>query len=255
MVMPCEYYWMERLHDVTAKKPFERSRILCLPFINAPPTDYGTILTSLLFSTEKCKASNQNTCIVTFDQPLYWKARDITAAADTNTDLSKVIVRLGGFHLLMIFIGGIGCIMSGSGLEDIFRAHLLVHLSLTKIIMDSIEFTEEERYFLDDAVTDIDRTIILEVIHNLPFQRITKFEEALSLLESKGPTAKLWVQYYKFVTLLKHLIDAERFGNWPLYLETIRNRLPIFHASRHFLYAKLSHLYLQVLLKLINLPL
>lgn len=179
--------WNSFMIEATAEKPFQRSRILCLPFINAPPTDYDTILTSLLLSIEKCKASNQNTCIVTFDQPLYWKARDIIAAFDPTSDLSKIVVRLGGFHLLMSFIGGIGYIMSGSGLEDIFkliyaencvqhiisghaygravRAHLLVHLSMTKIIMDSMEFTEEERDFLDDAVTDIDRTNILEAIN------------------------------------------------------------------------------------------
>lgn len=244
-----------------------------MPFINAPPTDYDTLLTSLLFSIEKCKASNQNTCIVTFDQPLYWKARDITAAADPNTDLSKVVVRLGGFHLLMSFIGAIGYIMSGSGLEDIFkliyaencvqhimsghaygravRAHLLVHLSVTKIVMDSIEFTEEERDFLDDNSTDIDRTRIFEAIHNPLFQQLTtKFEEALSMLESKGPTATLWVQYYRLVTLPKHFIEAERSGNWSLHLKTIRNMLPIFHSSGHFLYAKSSHLYLQDMLNL-----
>ncbi|CAD6231375.1 GSCOCG00012225001-RA-CDS, partial [Cotesia congregata] len=259
--------------EATAEKPFERSRIICLPFINAPPTDYDTILTSLLFSIEKCKASNQKTCIVTFDQPLYWKARDITAAADPNTDLSKVVVRLGAFHLLMSFIGSIGYIMSGSGLEEIFkliyaencvqhimsghaygravRAHLLVHLSITKIVMDLIEFTEEERDFLDDNSTDIDRTRIFEAIHNPVFQQITtKFEEALNMLESKGPTAKLWVQYYRLVTLLKHFIEAERSGNWSLHLKTIRNMLPIFHSSGHFLYAKSSHLYLQDMLNL-----
>lgn len=51
-----------------------------------------TILTSLQLSIEKCKACNQKTCTVTFDQPLYWKARDITAAADPTSDLSKVVV-------------------------------------------------------------------------------------------------------------------------------------------------------------------
>ncbi|CAH2098341.1 unnamed protein product [Euphydryas editha] len=213
--------------EATAEKPFQRSRIICLPFINAPPTDYDTILTSLLFSIEKCKASNQNTCIVTFDQLLCWKARDITAAADPNTDLSKVVVRLGGFHLFMSFIGAIGYIMSGSGLEDIFKL-----------------------IYAENCVQHI-ITRIFEAIHSPLFQQITtKFEEALSMLESKGPTATLWVQYYRLVTLLKHFIEAERSGNWSLHLKTIRNMLPIFHSSGHFLYAKSSHLYLQDMLNL-----
>lgn len=57
--------------EATAENPFQRNRILCLEYIKAPPTDYDTILTSLLLSIEKCKASNQTTCIVTFDQALY----------------------------------------------------------------------------------------------------------------------------------------------------------------------------------------
>ena len=53
---------------------------------------------------------------VTFNQPLYIKAVDIVNSATLN-----VIVRLGGFHTLMIFLGSIGCLMGGSGLEDIFE--------------------------------------------------------------------------------------------------------------------------------------
>lgn len=41
---------------------------------------------------------NQNTYFVTFDQPLYIKARDVV---EKTPMLSNVIVRLGGFHLLM----------------------------------------------------------------------------------------------------------------------------------------------------------
>ena len=58
-------------------------------------------------------------CPVTFDQPLYIKAADIIAASD---DLTKVFVRLGGFHLLMSFMGSIGYIMAGSGLEELWES-------------------------------------------------------------------------------------------------------------------------------------
>lgn len=42
-------------------------------------------------------------CTVTFDQPLYAKAREIVAAAPEGSDLSKIVIRLGGFHLLISF--------------------------------------------------------------------------------------------------------------------------------------------------------
>jgi len=55
---------------------------------------------------------------VTFDQPLYIKAAEIVAA---STDLSNVVVRLGGSHLLMSYLGSIGFIMGGSGTEAMWE--------------------------------------------------------------------------------------------------------------------------------------
>ena len=55
---------------------------------------------------------------VTFDQPLYIKASEIAAAKE---ELNKVIVRLGGFHLMMSYMGSIGYIMTGSGLSDLWE--------------------------------------------------------------------------------------------------------------------------------------
>ena len=55
---------------------------------------------------------------MTFDQPLYIKAAEIVAAF---TDLSNVVVRLGGSHLLMSYLGSIGFIMGASGTEAVWE--------------------------------------------------------------------------------------------------------------------------------------
>lgn len=57
------------------------------------------------------------TCFITFDQPLYIKARDIVGA--NIFDQTLIVVRLGGFHLFMSFLGCIGEIMGGSGLKEV----------------------------------------------------------------------------------------------------------------------------------------
>ena len=63
--------------------------------------------------------SNQSACPISFDQPLYIKASEIIAASpDLKTCLFP---RLGGFHLLMPFIGAIGHIMNGSGLDVLWQ--------------------------------------------------------------------------------------------------------------------------------------
>ena len=55
---------------------------------------------------------------MTFDQPSYQKASEIVAASPSH---ENVAVRLGGFHLLMSFVGAVGNIMAGSGLEELWR--------------------------------------------------------------------------------------------------------------------------------------
>lgn len=260
--------WNGFMEAVTAHKTFAKSKIIFLPFIHAPPSDYDTIYTTLNYALTESKASNSNSCIVTFDQPLFWKARDIVSSANSSSEISSIVVRLGGFHVTLSFLGAIGHIMSGSGLEHALktiyaensvekilsghaysravRAHFLVHLSLAKRIMETIEFDDYERAEMDNLLRDSDRTVVLGVNENIIVQKVLdKFDAALNECEKNGPTAKLWTQYFKMVTLVKHFIEAERSGNWELHLDTIQKMLPYFHASGHFLYAKSAHLYLQ----------
>lgn len=115
---------------------------------------------------EECKSLNQGTCIITYNQPLYIKAREIVASAAPDSDLSKVVVRLGGFHSLLSFLGSIGEIMAGSGLKEFMctvyaphsedkmllglafaraiRAHVLVQVSLANVVFDRIRVLDNE---------------------------------------------------------------------------------------------------------------
>ncbi|KYM96907.1 hypothetical protein ALC62_12417 [Cyphomyrmex costatus] len=257
--------WNGFMEQVTSDLPYVTSKIICLPFVNAPPSEYHTIYTSLVEAKNRCQRSKQVSCFVTFDQPLYWKACDIVAAADSTCDLENVIVRLGGFHLLMSFMGAVGFLMSGSGIEELFqliyaencvakilaghaysravRAHILTHLALSKIILDSIDFTDAELDVLDDLCKVIERSSVLTATNVEEIQEIMrKFNNELKTLKSRSPTARLWVQYYEMITLMKNFIQAERSGDWELHLTTIQKMIPYFHASGHFLYAKSAHL-------------
>ena len=95
------------------------------------------------------------TLCLTFDQPLWFKA--IAIIQEKNLD---VICRLGGFHLLMSFLGSVGHLMGGSGLEEVLqevyapnvvahivsgkafaralRGHMLIHGALLKLILDDM---------------------------------------------------------------------------------------------------------------------
>jgi hypothetical protein len=100
---------------------FYGSKIIFRSFIRTPPTDYDTVFISLFEASERSKGHFQKTCcvIVTFDQSLLFKARDIVESSQ-HSELSCVVVRLGEFHLLMSFMGCIGAIMAGSCLKALF---------------------------------------------------------------------------------------------------------------------------------------
>lgn len=113
------------------------SKIIPLPFVNNKPDDYNTVFTVLAqagvehkLREEKGQPRGQrdpynkmDVCFATFDAPLYLKARYILSCAGSNDDpydLSNIQARLGGFHLVMSFLGSMGFIMDGSGLKEAF---------------------------------------------------------------------------------------------------------------------------------------
>lgn len=77
---------------------------------------------------------------------------------------------------------------------------------------------------MEQLIGHLDKSTILRADENEAFKVVaTKFKEALTKLENNGPTAKLWVQYFQMITLVKQFIEAERMGNWQLHLDTSKN--------------------------------
>ncbi|CAG9825686.1 unnamed protein product [Phaedon cochleariae] len=252
--------WRGFMEKLNTQRTFERSKVLYL-LLNSPPSNYDTIYTVLCTFVEESKKLGINTTFVTFDQPLYVKVREIVAAMGRDSQLGDVVPRLGEFHLLMSFLGSIEYIMAGSGLRELLsviyaplsaekmlghaysraiRGHSLVQLALAKVILQEVDLGTAER----EAIKDI----LHNSNHNPPtFLSITtdpvinhvreKISLQLQRVEGRGPTAKLWIQYFHMVTLVKQFIQCERGGDWTTHLQVIQYMLPFFHASGHILYA------------------
>ena len=89
----------EAMHETGS---YYTSKIIPVPFINLDASNITTINSALTYAASECKKRNTS-CIVTFDQPLFIKACEVVEGAENDSLLSSVIVRLGGFHLLMSF--------------------------------------------------------------------------------------------------------------------------------------------------------
>lgn len=242
-----------------------------LPFINMDPSNLSTIYTALLFARRECDKNRQKTCIVTFDQPLFIKAFEIVLSSD---DLNDFMVRLGGFHLLMSFMGAVGKIMAGSGLEELWgtvfaqssvchmltghaypralRANFLTQEAMTIILLEheDISLSEEQltemRNAYESLLTGGDLTDTLEVdIVSTITDIVTRSVALTSPIACNSRTAKLWLQYWEQVKLIRNFVRAERTGNWALHIDTVTQMLPYLHASGHLAYAKSAHLYVQ----------
>lgn len=118
VVNPCSWNGFMK-SALSGNEEFEVTSVDALPFIRMEPGNLSTIYSALKYSARKCKEIGQASCLVTFDQPLFAKAADIVAS-DEHGELEGVIPRLGGFHLLMSFLGAIGYTMCGSGIEELW---------------------------------------------------------------------------------------------------------------------------------------
>ena len=80
--------------------------------------------------------------MVTFDQPLWLKATLIKHAVTPNSLIKSVVIRLGGFHTQMSFMGSIGHIMTGSGLfqvlETIYATNSIPHIMSGKAVSRAV---------------------------------------------------------------------------------------------------------------------
>ena len=228
----------------------------------------------MLFVIEQSKKADSGTPCITFDQPLWLKAVEISAAKSLN-----ILCRLGGFHTLMSFLGSVGTVMKGSGLSECFqvvygenavthilsgkavaralRAHFLLQSALilkviTTIIQENImgedvlvEIKALYDSFINGEVSDEEmmRSEILEKVHGA-------ISRKMNILATTSRTAKLWIQYIHYINIVKLFIAAERTGNWQNHLGSTAQMLNLFAATGHINYAKSARLYLQMMANL-----
>ena len=92
-----------------------------------PIIDLQSSNPTCIFIVHQAEKLGIKTPCVTFDQPLWYKALAIIEEQNLN-----VVCRLGGFHLLMSFLGSIGHLMGGSGidelLEQVYASNVIHHI-------------------------------------------------------------------------------------------------------------------------------
>jgi hypothetical protein len=278
--------WAGFMQDVcvsTNRHPV--SDIRMLPIIDLNPNDMSCIFSTLTFLEKQAKLLSMETACVTFDQPLYIKAVEIAESSKMD-----VVCRLGGFHLLMNFLGAIGTIMAGSGLVEALqtcygpvalshmmtgkayakavRAHILVESALTVLLLNHLLADESDdsdtnqviqvqtanmcqlKQLYSDAINHCllstnDTVPCIQRLHD----KLTAYQQNLS---NENRTARLWLQYMRYINIVKQFLRAERTADWSMHLQSVSQMLNLLAAAGHNNYTKCARLYLQAMVDLPN---
>ncbi len=109
--------------------------------IDLSPNDPTCILSTLHFVCRQSAQYNKSP-VLTFDQPLFQKALDIVNIEEPSSPLKKLVLRLGGFHTQMSYLGCIGHLMAGSGLsealETVYASNAVSHMMSGKAVQRAI---------------------------------------------------------------------------------------------------------------------
>ena len=159
--------WSGFMPDVSVGNYPGKATISFLPILDLDPSDLTCIYSVLLFIIEQAKILGIHTPVVTFDQPLWLKATEVV-----NTKSLPIVLILGGFHLMMSFLGSMGSIMKGSGLQEalgtIYGTNTVEHITSGKAVSralrghfltESALVTKLLRKFFPDTLFELDENM------------------------------------------------------------------------------------------------
>ena len=133
--------WSGMIQAVNNGEHPGKSSITFLPMIDMDPGDMSCIYSTLLFVSAEASSHNV-TPVVTFDQPLWWKALTIISCERDDSELKSIVLRLGAFHMQMSFLGLIGYLMHDSGLketlETIYAPNAVTHILSGKAVSRAV---------------------------------------------------------------------------------------------------------------------
>jgi hypothetical protein len=129
--------WNGFMQHITSGHYSSRSKIHMQPIIDLKSTDVNCMFSTLKYIESQARELGIPDPCVTFDQPLWLLASEIIDSHNLN-----IVNRLGGFHLLMNFLGSIGTVMDGSGFNELlgtcYGSNAVIHMMSGKAVSRSI---------------------------------------------------------------------------------------------------------------------
>ena len=216
-----------------------KNRTVYRSLLDKNPADPSRVMTTMLDAKRLVNETDQQHVVITADQQIYRVLVDITWAYDSE-QFQDFVLRLGGMHLLTSFVGSVGNLMANSGLEDLMKS---AFAGVSKMLSGK-NFPMNVRAL---------RMVVEELLRN-SINTFTSYDEMIDELDkksNKSRTAKHWVMnLIKPVLIMMMYVRAEREGEWPLHLFSVKLMIPYFFASGDINYARYASYYLRSMQKL-----
>lgn len=274
-------------HEAMIEKKSNSTLISYGPIFPESPTQVAVVDSSLEYCMKVSKKLGQVHTVITSDQAIY----EIALALRTKhpDKYPNLILRMGGFHLVVNFMGSVGMLMKGSGVEDIFvqagvchlgtankimsgkdyyrmlRAHTLLHSAMLDLYWEAFETWLVENDSSLDAIYELDSCLV-DVAKdlkegNLVISSVKCANEVLNNLQPMldkfresqlcaTPTAELWFMYLDMMSIVQRYIWAERIGDWEGHLQESQKMLPYLVVSGHHKYVSCLPHYINEMTKL-----
>ena len=246
------------------------------PIIMAPPTDLGTVYTTLLRLKETEGMLGQEHIQVFFDMGLLTKALEITWSRPN--ELKSVIPCEGGMHLLMSVSSAVGFLYGDAGLKCLLHELGFFAAGTVKMrhvgkdfdmamyglkLVDEALHTRFYRHFLiwcersENKISEELMALVERLANSLSEGETTETEQCISDLKSEivsnlqplldefrregrsvSPTFRVWNDFLtRVLRPIKMFISATRKGCWSVHQETKMQLLPFLFATNHTNYA------------------
>lgn len=275
--------WKGWLSAATMSQKETKSLIHYMPPINASVNELSTVKQILQVSQDATKETGQSTTFVTFDLAV---ARKAYALIWQNPESYKhVFVHLGVFHTMMSYLGAVGKLMKGSGLEEIvieaglcasgslekvlagkhynraMRVHTHVLEALERLLFASFLQNTGSGELLKDfhsKAKEIEHRMDPSLVQNIissealtdVFAQYQVFKQQTAA-GNFGKTAQFWMHYMDRVWLLLQFSFATKTNNLDLHIFCLQRLCPLVFSMNHQNYAKYLSVYFTTL---VNLP-
>ena len=198
-----------------------------------------------------------NTLVCVFDQAIYSKAIEIKWKEKKK--FNNVVLMMGMFHMLMMYMHILSKRFSDAGLRDILiqsgtiaegsvdkalcgkmynrgvRVYKMVYEAIVRKVFESMGINEEDNTISFNTTNPVFDEIWESQNLATSYNRFLDFREKM---ENGQPLQQFWVSFLDMVELLLNTIYSLRSGDWLLLIECIRHILPFTFAYDHVNYAR-----------------